>query len=416
MRIHIVQKGDTLWKIAQKYGVDFEQLKSLNSHLSDPDMIMPGMKIKIPSESGKVKKKFPAKEKSVKEKPDAEHPFMQVTPPMHPVHQPVYEQPKEIIKKVPKPVYTPKPVQPVIPEIDINNYYMVNMAKMNVEKHKPKVEKPVKEKPEKKKELMAPEETMEEKEEQPQTMTVHPPAFMPVPCIPVTPVLPGSGLPCWPFGGFYYPGFYSYPPAAMPLMPPMPLPQHGIMQPGAGSQHPGMTPGTEPAWNEPADTYPDMMDDGTPQLPVQSVHDQMIPEDDMYHNQENMAAPQPGYVQPGIMYPGDDCGCGGPSFTPMPSGYPEHPMHQVPVHGMYMHPQQDMGIQGADYQAPPMMHPYAQADYTAMQGAPWQTAVPGGGWQTGQETSYFARQSDEQGEFDLSGDDEHHQYNEKDEE
>lgn len=55
MRIHIVQKGDTLYEIAKQYGVDFEKLVSLNSHLSSPDMIMPGMKIKIPSESKQVR-------------------------------------------------------------------------------------------------------------------------------------------------------------------------------------------------------------------------------------------------------------------------------------------------------------------------------------------------------------------------
>ena len=48
MKIHIDQKGDTLWKIAQKYGVQFEELKQINSQLSNPDMIMPGMKIKVP--------------------------------------------------------------------------------------------------------------------------------------------------------------------------------------------------------------------------------------------------------------------------------------------------------------------------------------------------------------------------------
>ena len=55
MRIHIVQKGDTLFEIAKQYGVDFEKLVNLNSHLSSPDMIMPGMKIKIPSESKQVR-------------------------------------------------------------------------------------------------------------------------------------------------------------------------------------------------------------------------------------------------------------------------------------------------------------------------------------------------------------------------
>ena len=56
VKIHIVQKGDTLWKIAKKYGVNFEELKMLNSQLSNPDMIMPGMKIKVPTSGGNIKK------------------------------------------------------------------------------------------------------------------------------------------------------------------------------------------------------------------------------------------------------------------------------------------------------------------------------------------------------------------------
>lgn len=49
VKIHIVKKGDTLWKIAQHYGVNFEELKNANQQLTNPDMLMPGMKIKIPS-------------------------------------------------------------------------------------------------------------------------------------------------------------------------------------------------------------------------------------------------------------------------------------------------------------------------------------------------------------------------------
>ena len=48
VKIHIVQKGDTLWKLAKKYGVSFDELKKVNSQLSNPDLLMPGMKIKIP--------------------------------------------------------------------------------------------------------------------------------------------------------------------------------------------------------------------------------------------------------------------------------------------------------------------------------------------------------------------------------
>lgn len=65
MKIHIVQKGDTLWEIAKNYGVDFEELKQINSHISSPDMIMPGMKIKIPSSAKAVVKESAVKEKKM---------------------------------------------------------------------------------------------------------------------------------------------------------------------------------------------------------------------------------------------------------------------------------------------------------------------------------------------------------------
>ncbi|MCZ0756767.1 SafA/ExsA family spore coat assembly protein [Anoxybacillus sp. J5B_2022] len=84
MKIHIVQKGDTLWKIAQKYGVDFEQLKKINGHLSDPNLIMPGMKIKIPTAGVQVKKEMQKKETVIhmhpkKEEP-MEHPYAEAKP------------------------------------------------------------------------------------------------------------------------------------------------------------------------------------------------------------------------------------------------------------------------------------------------------------------------------------------------
>lgn len=56
VKIHIVQKGDTLWELAEQYDVDFAELKKVNSQLSSPDMIMPGMKVKIPSSKKQVKK------------------------------------------------------------------------------------------------------------------------------------------------------------------------------------------------------------------------------------------------------------------------------------------------------------------------------------------------------------------------
>jgi len=130
LRIHIVQKGDTLWKIAQKYNVDFEQLKQLNSHLANPDYILPGMKIKIPAKKETHMQK--------KEYPEAVHPFKEHIQPAHPVQkeQPIKEAPKKEIPKkeapkpAPKPYYFPKPPLTISPEIDVNQYYLFNMANL----------------------------------------------------------------------------------------------------------------------------------------------------------------------------------------------------------------------------------------------------------------------------------------------
>lgn len=54
MRIYIVQKGDTLYNIAKAHNVSLDDLIKLNPHLSSPDYIAPGMKIKIPSEVKKI--------------------------------------------------------------------------------------------------------------------------------------------------------------------------------------------------------------------------------------------------------------------------------------------------------------------------------------------------------------------------
>ena len=67
MRVHIVQKGDTLWKIAKQYAIGFEELKRLNAHLANPDYIVPGMEIYLPNTAGKKEEK-PVEEKTVEQK------------------------------------------------------------------------------------------------------------------------------------------------------------------------------------------------------------------------------------------------------------------------------------------------------------------------------------------------------------
>ena len=45
---HIVQKDDTLWKIAGYYHCDFEELLYLNSYIENPNLIYPLDKIRVP--------------------------------------------------------------------------------------------------------------------------------------------------------------------------------------------------------------------------------------------------------------------------------------------------------------------------------------------------------------------------------
>ncbi|TGB04184.1 SafA/ExsA family spore coat assembly protein [Halobacillus salinus] len=127
MRIHIVQKGDTLWNIAKKYGVSFEEVKAMNTQLSNPDMIMPGMKIKVPQGTKPVKKEgqvAPAK----KEMPKAQTPYKDTSPKPIPV---IKEDEKEApVKGVMQKPMMPMQPQPInmnmqMPSIDqqMQNYY-----------------------------------------------------------------------------------------------------------------------------------------------------------------------------------------------------------------------------------------------------------------------------------------------------
>lgn len=152
MKIHIVQKGDTLWELAKKYNVDFEELKQANSHLSSPDMIMPGMKIKIPSTTKPVKKQMmkDQQKQMVKDhqKTDTKHLYKDTTPKAMPIiqeddkkeMQPVQPlQPQPMMPQMPMmPFPEPakkkweKPQTPNVKSVkkQINHYTTINLPKM----------------------------------------------------------------------------------------------------------------------------------------------------------------------------------------------------------------------------------------------------------------------------------------------
>ena len=121
VEVHIVQKGETLWKIARHFGISFDELKRVNAHLANPDYIVPGMKIFLPEKSagvGKGMEKKPSKGAEVVKKTEKEpvkktekEPVKVAPPPVKKVEVPAQSKPK------PKPAPTPeKPKAPVIPE------------------------------------------------------------------------------------------------------------------------------------------------------------------------------------------------------------------------------------------------------------------------------------------------------------
>lgn len=136
LKIHIVQKGDTLWEISKQYGVDFDQVKQLNPQLSSPDMIMPGMKIKIPSTSKPVKKESVALKETQKQ--PAKQPYKDISPKPKPVMKEDDKvKPKEMKPQMPmqqmpmqqKPIQQ-MPMQPMTKmnmlEQEMNNYTTIN--------------------------------------------------------------------------------------------------------------------------------------------------------------------------------------------------------------------------------------------------------------------------------------------------
>lgn len=120
LRIHIVQKGDTLWKIAKEYGISFEDLKRLNVHLANPDYIVPGMEIILPEKINKEPhreshKEMSKKETQVHKEAPKESPKKEVQRPMPPpppiVPPPPAPMPMPEPQMIPIPIPMPMPMQ-----------------------------------------------------------------------------------------------------------------------------------------------------------------------------------------------------------------------------------------------------------------------------------------------------------------
>lgn len=121
MRVHIVQRGDTLWKIAKQYAIGFDELKRLNAHLANPDYIVPGMEIYLP-EGVQKKEKEMMQQTVVKEqvKPVKEAPVpAPVAPPQPPAQPRPMWQGDLYVQPAPQqqPIFIEQPImqQPMMP-------------------------------------------------------------------------------------------------------------------------------------------------------------------------------------------------------------------------------------------------------------------------------------------------------------
>ncbi|WP_010173905.1 SafA/ExsA family spore coat assembly protein [Bacillus coahuilensis] len=320
MKIHIVQKGDTLWNISKKYGVSFEEVKKMNAQLSNPDMIMPGMKIKVPTTGGSVKKEAPINY-GVKEMPKAEHPYKE----QKPMTMPAKEMPKKeapIMKE--KPMVQPKAPkmpQPILPDIDINNYYMMNnQANLSVQ---PKPAPQPQPKPEVK-------GVQEESSESPLEMPAQQAPTYFDNCVPVTPVMPGSGF-----------GYKPYQHGPMPYAPQVQGAMQGYPMPGMGM----------PMMDE--EDYSYMPQQNMPQVAgVQDEEDYMEMQEQLMNMGQMPAMPQQMQQQPlpGMQAPG-----GMPMQQPMQGM--QQPMQQ-PMQGM----QQPMQGMQQPFLPPAPMGPFGPFD------------------------------------------------------
>lgn len=180
VEVHIVQKGDTLWKISRQYGISFEELKRVNAHLATPDYIVPGMKIFLPNQA--QGKKETDNKKGVAQKKEEIPPVVEKKPVKPPASSKEEEKKPEPPTEQKEPIPLPKP--PAITKKPIE--------KEKIEKPKEKKQPVDPPKIEKKEEGVPKKPKQEHSNPPPHTNQKTPPMQ---PMIPVQPY-PVFGIPC----------------------------------------------------------------------------------------------------------------------------------------------------------------------------------------------------------------------------
>lgn len=233
MRIHIVQKGDTLEKIANKYNVSVEEIKNVNIGIGTGELER-GSKVKIPSPEVVINryekkktpfkmpgfkkeapKEMPKKEMPVKEMPKKEMPIKEAPKKEVPKKEaPKKEQPlKEFLKKeVPKavPKVIPKVVPKFMPKKEVPKEVKKEVPAKEIPKNIPIKEEipknvPLKETVPPKKDVVVQKEAAKKDIPLPMPPIAHPIPVMPgkaeMPAAPI-PVMPGKAeMPAAPVPG-----------------------------------------------------------------------------------------------------------------------------------------------------------------------------------------------------------------------
>lgn len=396
--VHIVVKGDTLWKIARQYGIPFEDLKRVNAHLANPDYIVPGMKIFLPARKAEEKpgmNKKPDKkpgQQLPQEKPHQplpqEKPTQPVKPPI-PLPQEKPHVPPAQPNVPPAPTPAPRPPSPPTP------------APRPTPAPKPPVPtppaptpKPPAPKPPEKPQVPVPQPPRPNLPVQPSlppstsvptpppqpTPPTQPPVPIPMPpvshhmppyCPPIMPVpcgwMPIYDADCYPMA---FPGFTSpspMPQTPMPQVPQMPLTQTPMLPAQLGTKPPSIDVQEQVEDFEESPIYPGRGDGAAPPYPFKGWELTESPMWPQHESPEHVVhcPPEQAYIPQmmspeyqtnpyGMMYPQEPfafsqcyqpvyhCGC--PSHPGFFAGG-MHPNHIMPMHPMQMYPMQMQPMQ-----------------------------------------------------------------------
>ncbi len=114
---YTVQKGDSLWKIANRYNVKLSELKALNN-LAEPDRLVPGQKLVLPASAQATTQA--ARTPTRAREPEPEEPALdELAPPTPPVDETEPEPPEPTVEQGATP--RPEPIPPTTDRVALPN-------------------------------------------------------------------------------------------------------------------------------------------------------------------------------------------------------------------------------------------------------------------------------------------------------